>query len=115
MSNGLRWGVWDEIDRENKRTGRDLSPETVVVRVDDDRANSRYTIHVEHPSERGGTRCFHRIERATVVSGVKSRLRDLDGVERIEVIDEAGLRLTERELRPKTWIGVTGTPEVVVA
>jgi len=86
-------------------TNRTLHESTATVRVDDDSARSNYTIHVEHPNEPQGTRCFHRNSREMVVSGVRKHLDRLTDSEiaRVEVLDRADLALSELEVRPESY------------
>lgn len=88
-----------------QNTNRNLHDSIVTVRVDDDSSRSNYTIHVEHPEEPQGTRCFHRNNRDMVVSGVRKHLNRLtdSGIARVEVLDNAALALGEAELRPESY------------
>lgn len=118
-------------DGRPKNTGATLHESVVRIRVDDERSRSNYTIHVEHPAHDSGTRCFFRNDREMVVSAIRSHLdkladssghsmRPYEGtIHRADVVDAAGLGLTETELLPESYTR-TGpfapdTPEVEVA
>lgn len=89
----------------SSNTGRALHESIATVRIDNHNARSNYTITVEHPSHDGGTRTFWRNSREMVVSGVQKHLDRLanSDIERVDVIDDAGLSLGEPELRPDTY------------
>jgi hypothetical protein len=97
-----------------RATGRDVVESVATVRVDDHEVRSNLTIHVEHPAHDGGTRCFFR-SRESAPAAIRSHLRRLsDEIVRVEVIDEADLGLSERELIPESWRHAEDDPEVVV-
>lgn len=81
------------------------STSTARVTVDNDQMRSNYTIHVEHPAHDRGVRCFHRNTREMVVSGLKNHLDRLteDDIQRVDVVDRAGLGLDEPELLPDAY------------
>lgn len=84
-------------------TNRRLAESVATIRVDDTPAdNPRLAIHVEHPSHDGGVRCFYRRRDSDVARTIRRHLDHglPDTVERVEVIDEAGLNLPEVELLP---------------
>ena len=107
-------------DSTPKNTGTVLHESIAYVTVDDDKARSNYTIHVEHPDHDGGVRCFWRNSRDMVVSGLRKHLENVTDTDiaRVEVTDRTGLGLTEAELRPESF-NRTGpfapdTPEIEV-
>lgn len=92
-------------DGRPKATGRELFKSVATVRVDDTQApNGRVAIHVEHPDHDRGVRCFYRSSsRDPVASCIRSHLRTelAADLQRVEVIDEAGLGLAEADLLPR--------------
>lgn len=120
--------VYQREDGRPKDTGSMLHEGIVRIRVDDDAARSNYTIHVEHLAHDGGVRCFHRNDREMVVSGLRSHLRKLADptcggmkhvrgeIHRAEIVDEAGLGLSEGELLPDVYERSygPGTPDIEV-
>ena len=105
MTDQSESGLYHRRDGRPKATGRELFESVATVRVDDTQApNGRVAMHVEHPDQDRGVRCFFRSrESAPVASCIKSHLRsEIDAeLARVEVIDEADLGLTEADLLPR--------------
>lgn len=89
-----------------RNTNRDVVEGVATVRVDERQSgesNQQVTIHVEHPDHAGDARAFWRRRDGDVAGSIRSHLRTEldDDLARVEVIDEAGLGLSESELLPR--------------
>lgn len=96
---------YQQPDGTPKNTGAILHDSVARVVIDDDRARSNYTIHVEHPDHNAGVGAFFRNSREMVVSGIRKHLDTFTDTEihRVDVVDRAGLGLTEQELTPESF------------
>lgn len=96
---------YQQPDGTPKNTGTILHDSIARVVIDDERARSNYTIHVEHPDHDAGVRAFFRNSREMVVRGVRKHLDNFTDTEiaRVDVVDRAGLELTEQELTPDSF------------
>lgn len=96
---------YQQPDGTPKKTGATLHDSVARIVIDDDRARSNYTIHVEHPDHDGGVRAFFRNSREMVVSGIRKHLDNFTDADiaRVDVVDRTGLGLTEQELTPESF------------
>lgn len=95
---------WVDEDPSSQKTGRTLVESVATVTVDDTLAdNPRVAIHVEHPDHDGGVRAFWRRRDSDIAASIRSHLQTelATDLTRIEVIDKAGVGISESRVLPR--------------
>lgn len=81
-----------------RATGRPQTASTITVRIDDTRARSDFTIHIEHPSYDQGVRCFYRGTRDRTINAITRHITDHAPDAHVELINDTDLEITTQHL-----------------